>query len=98
MQDQNIKFRCTLFQKKLLKAAAKKSGISLSEFCRKAALEKKIVERLTDDEIAAYKNLTKFHNNFKWIGNMFRKSDPNLSTAVYNLADEIKAHLQKFQK
>jgi hypothetical protein len=90
-----IKFRCTLYQKKLLNIKAKRSGLSLSEFCRKSAMDLPINERMSDDHIAIYKDLVKFHNNFKSIGNMFRKRDPRLSTEVYKLAEAMKKHLKK---
>ena len=93
-----VKFRLSLYQKKLLKVKAKRSGTTISEFCRKAAFEKEIKERVSEDHITAYRTLTKYHNNFKSIGNMFRKKDPKLSAAVYALADEIKSHLKKLQQ
>ena len=93
-----VKFRLSLYQKKLLKVKAKRSGTTISEFCRNAAFEKEIKERVSEDHITAYRTLTKYHNNFKSIGNMFRKKDPKLSAAVYALADEIKSHLKKLQQ
>jgi len=93
-----VKFRCSVYEKKLLQVKAKRSGLSLSEYCRQVAGEKDIKERLSDDHWEIYKSLVKFHNNFKSIGNMFRKKDPGLSKAVYTLADEITIHLQKIKK
>lgn len=93
-----VKFRCSVYEKKLLQVKAKRSGLSLSEYCRQVAAEKDIKERLSDDHWEIYKSLVKFHNNFKSIGNMFRKKDPRLSKAVYTLADEINIHLQKINK
>ncbi|MEO2129049.1 MAG: mobilization protein MbpA [Christiangramia sp.] len=90
-----VKFRCSSYEKKLLLIKAKKSGLTLSEYCRRSAFGLDITERLSDDQIAIYKTLLQFHNNFKWIGNMFRKKDPHLASAVYKLAKEIKSHLQK---
>ncbi len=98
MKNYKIEFRCTLFEKKLLKVKAKKAGITMSEFCRRAAFEIRIIERLTDDQIEVYKMLITYHNNFKSIGNMFQKKDPNLTSEVYKLAEEIKNHLQNFKK
>src|SRR5680860_744962 len=63
-----VKFRCSIYEKKLLKIKAKNSGLTISEFCRRAAFEKEIKERLSEDLIEIYKTLVKFHNNFKWIG------------------------------
>ncbi|MCM4156890.1 hypothetical protein DHD80_12845 [Gramella sp. AN32] len=82
----------------MLRIRAKQSGLSLSEFCRRAIYEKEIKERLSDDQIEIYKTLLKYHNNFKAIGNMFRKRDPKLTSAVYKLADEIKIHLQNLNQ
>lgn len=93
-----IKFRCSIYEKKLLKIKAKNSGLTISEFCRRAAYEKEIKERLSEDLIEIYKTLVKFHNNFKWIGNMFRKKDPKLAKEVYQLANEIKDHLKKVKR
>ncbi len=93
-----IKFRCSMYEKKMLRIRAKESGLTLSEFCRRAIYEKEIKERLSDDQIVIYKTLLKYHNNFKAIGNMFRKRDPTLRNAVYNLADEIKKHLKNLNQ
>jgi hypothetical protein len=93
-----IKFRCTAFEKKLLKNRAKRCGLTLSEYFRRIAFDKKLTERLTDEEITIYRALLKFHNNFKAIGNMYRKRNPHLTEKVYWLADEIKEHLKKFSK
>ena len=93
-----IKFRCSLYEKKMLRIRAKESGLTLSEFCRRAIYEKEIKERLTDEQIEIYKTLVKYHNNVKTIGNMFRKKDPTLTRAVYNIADEIKNHLKNLNQ
>ena len=93
-----VKFRCSVYEKKLLYIKAKRSRLSVSEFCRRSLFDLEIKERLSDDHIEVLKNLSKFHNNFKSIGNMFRKKDPGLTAAVYALADEIKQQLEKVQK
>lgn len=98
MKKHKVEFRCTLFEKKLLKVKAKKSGLTLSEFCRKSAFDVEIIERLTDEQIEVYKVLITYHNNFKSIGNMFKKKNPNLTSEVYKLANEIKNHLSNFKK
>jgi len=92
-----IKFRCSIYEKKLLKIKAKKSGLTLSEYFRRIALEYKITERLTDEHIEIYKMLIHYHNNFKSIGNMFKKRNPKLTETVYELANEIKKHLKKLE-
>jgi len=93
-----VKFRCTVYEKKLLKVKSKRSGLSLSEYIRRSLFDQEITERFSDEHIQLYKMLIKYHNNFKAIGNMYRKRNPKLVETVYNLADEIKTHLKKFQK
>ena len=93
-----IKFRCSIYEKKLLKIKAKKSGLTLSEYCRMSTMEQRIVERLSDEHIDLYRTLIKYHNNFKAIGNMFRKRNPKLTETVYQLANEFKEILKDFKK
>lgn len=93
-----IKFRCSYFEKKLLKVKAKKCGLTLSEYIRKTAFEEKIRERLTDAQIDIYKMLVHYHNSFKSIGNMYKQRNPNLTEKVHQLADEIKQHLKNFKR
>lgn len=93
-----VKFRCSVYEKKLLKVKAKRSGLTLSEYIRRSLFEKEITERFTDEHIELYKMLIKYHNNFKSIGNMYRKRNPKLTETVYDLANEIKVHLKKFQE
>ena len=97
MKTSFIKYRVSLFEKKILKIKAKKAGISLSEFCIRANNEKEIKERLTEEQITLYKMLIKYHNNFKSIGNLYKKKDPLLSNKVNSLAEEIKTHLNNFK-
>lgn len=92
------KFRSTIFEKKLIKIKAKNASLSVSEYCRRSAMDKKVVQRFTEEQIEIYQDLAKYHNNFKSIGNMFHKKNPNLTIEVYKLADEIKKHLNRFNK
>ncbi len=92
-----VKFRCSIYEKKLLKVKAARSGLTLSEYFRRMAFEHNIAERFTEEHIELYKMFIKYHNNFKSIGNMFKKRNLKLTETVYELANEIKAHLKKFQ-
>jgi len=93
-----VRFRCSAYEKKLLRLQAERSRLSMSEFCRRAVFQVEIKERLSDEQIEIYKTLVKYHNNFKSIGNMFRKRDSKLTQVVYQLAKEIKEHLQLIHK
>ncbi|WP_431126214.1 mobilization protein MbpA [Flagellimonas flava] len=97
-KTQLVKFRCTMYEKKLLLAKSRLCGLSLSEFLRRAAMEQATIERLSEEEIEIYQMLAKYHNNFKSIGNMFRKKSPKLTEMVYETAKQIKEHLKRFSK
>ena len=98
MKKEFVQFRCSVYEKKLLKVKAKKSGLSISEYCRRAAFGDRIIERLSEDHIETYKMLVRYENNFKRIGNMFRKRDPKLADEVVQLANDIRRHLFNFRK
>ena len=89
-----IKFRCTIYEKKLLRIKAKAAGLSLSAFCRNSLMEREITQRMGEEHIAAYKMLLGYHNNFKRIGNMYKKNSPRLNGEVLLVAEEIKRHLK----
>ena len=98
MKKEFVQFRCSVYEKKLLKVKARKSGLSISAYCRRAAFEDRIVERMTDEQIDAYKLLVKYQRNFKSITNMFRKRNPRLAAETAQLAKEIRQHLLNFKK
>lgn len=98
MKKEFVQFRCSIYEKKLLRVKADKSGLSISEYCRRAAFDDRIIERLTKEQIEMYKMLTKYETNFKRIGNMYRKRNPKLADEVVQLASEIRQHLLSFRK
>ncbi len=97
MKKTYIKFRCSIYEKKLLKKRAERAGISLSEYCRSSAFGNSVIERLTE-ELTHYKMLVKYKNNFTSIRNMFKRHNPKLATEIEKLADEIRQHLYNFKK
>lgn len=98
MKREFIQFRCSIYEKKMLKLKAKKAGLSLSEYCRSSAFENNIVERLTSEQLEHYVMLVEYKNNFSRIGNMFKNRNPRLAEEVEQLANEIRTHLQNFKK
>lgn len=81
-----------------MKIKAKKVGLTLSEYCRRAAFNHRSIERLTEEQIEMYQTLVRYQNNFKLIGNMFRKRNPKLANEVTKLAHDIRQHLFHFKK
>ena len=98
MKRDYIKFRCSVYEKKLLKNRARRAGVSLSEYCRSSAFGTSIIERLTKEQLEHYAMLVEYKNNFTRIGNMFKKRNPNLANEVKQLAEEIRKHLYNFKK
>lgn len=98
MKRQFIQFRCSIYEKKMLKLKAKKAGLSLSEYCRSSAFENSIIKRLTEEQLVHYAMLVKYKNNFTRISNMFKKRNPRLAKEVEQLANEIRMHLYNFRK
>ena len=98
MKRTYIKFRCSIYEKKLLQKRAQRAGISLSEYCRSSAFENSVIERLTEEQLSHYKMLVKYKHNFTRISNMFKKRNPMLSNEVAQLAEQIRTHLYNFKK
>ena len=98
MKRTYIKFRCSIYEKKLLQKRAERAGLSLSEYCRSSAFGHTVIERLTEEQLAHYKMLVKYKANFTRIGNMFRKHNPKLASEVEQLAEEIRTHLYNFKR
>jgi hypothetical protein len=98
MKKTYIKFRCSIYEKKLLKKRAARVGISLSEYCRNSAFGNSIIERLTSEQLAQYQMLVQYKNNFTRISTMFKKSSPKLAHEVTELAEQIRNHLYNFKK
>ena len=98
MKKEIIKFRCTRIDKKRLKIRAKRAGLTVSEFCRRAALDVKIKERFSDEQIVFYKTLVRYHNNFRSVANLYKNKSPMFSKELENLALEIKERLQDFKQ
>ncbi len=98
MKRTYIKFRCSIYEKKLLRKRAERAGISLSEYCRSSAFGNSVIERLTEEQLTHYKMLAMYKNNFTRIRNMFKKHNPKLANEVEKLAEEIRIHLYNFKK
>ncbi len=87
----------TLLKAKLHKAHVTHSELEYEGSC---AIDSTLLETAgihEYEQIHIYKMLINYHNNFKSIGNMFKKRNPKLTETVYVLANEIKGHLKNFK-
>ena len=96
-KKKRIELRVTTLEKKIIEKKAENSGLNTSEYCRNAALGKKINTKLTIEELEVYKDLTKYHNNFTAISNLLKKKDSKFYKEVQEVTKLIKQHLTKFK-
>lgn len=98
MKTSIIKFRVSIMEKRIIQQRAKQANLSVSEFLRKAAFNKPIKQRLTDEEFEIYLGLQKFLNDLQRIKNFFAKgSYPKMSEAVIEMISKLKEHLKKIE-
>jgi len=82
MKKTYIKFRCSIYEKKLIRKRAERAGISLSEYCRSSAFGNSVIERLTEEQLTHYKMLVKYNRNFIRIGICSRDTIRKLASEV----------------
>ena len=95
-RNQRIVFRVYSLEKKAIELAAQKSGLSVSDYARRACLDKELKTRLTDEEISIYKLLIEYRNNFARIGNLI-KHHQDFTQELKSIIGRIDQHLQRFK-
>lgn len=98
MKSKTIHIRVSNSEFYIIKNTAKKAGITMSEYLRATALNYNLSYKLTEDEIEIYKELNKYADNFRRIGNLFKLGD---STKVKEISVEtaqlIRDHLNRLK-
>ena len=89
--------RISSLEKEILKKKAKHAGLSVSDYCRRAALNQKISYKLTEEELEVYKELHHFRTNFVSLSNLIKRKDPALSDEMRATAVAVTNHLKKLQ-
>ena len=92
-----MKLRLSSLEKRVIEKKAAEAGMSTAAYCRSAALGQSLRYRLSEEEVAAYELLVKYHNNFQRIGNLLRNKDSAFAKEVAQTAREIREHIQKFR-
>ena len=93
-QSDKLTLRLYSVEKKAIQLAARKAGISTSAFVRKACLEKDLSAKLSDQEIAIYKTLVEYRNNFARISNLI-KNRADFTAELKDVTRLIDTHLKK---
>jgi hypothetical protein len=93
-----IDFRVSYSEYLTIKNKANKAGCSMSEYIRNLAMGYDLTYKLTAEEIDVYKQLNKYADNFRRIGNLFKLGD---TTGVKEVSIEtskiIREHLNKLK-
>ena len=98
-RNKEIKCRVTPLEKKAIELSADEAGLSLSDFVRKCAMNKKVRLRFTPEEMETYAMLHKYHDNFRRISNLI-KNNPHVTEELTKEVKEVQAliydHLKQF--
>lgn len=93
-----IPVRVTPLEKKIIQITAGKTGLTVSDFVRSAAMNKTVRLRFTDEELEAYKTLQEYHKHFSRISNLMKSRDPQLNAEIEKTQQLIYEHLKKFNQ
>lgn len=98
MKSKRILIRVSNTEFYIIKNKAKQAGLTTSEFLRSLALEYNLSYKLTSEEIEIYKELNKFSDNFRRIGNLFKQGDTTKVKEVsIETAQLIREHLNRLK-
>ncbi|HAP96480.1 hypothetical protein AP75_13620 [Kaistella haifensis DSM 19056] len=73
MKSKKIEVRVTLQERDEIIAKSREAGLSISEYMRRSAIDKKLNVRFSKEELEAWKNLTYISNALKNLGNILNK-------------------------
>jgi hypothetical protein len=97
-KNEEIKFRCTAFEKSIIKQKAFQTGKTVSEYCRIQSINGKIVSKpkLTDEEKAFFRSLQVHNTNFARIANFIKNKAPELVVEIMEHLKKMKQLYSKF--
>ena len=98
MKNKEYRFRVSPLEHLVIKNKITKTGLSISEFMRRLSLDLELKNKLTDDEIECYKNLSKFADNFRRISNLFKLGDvTGMKNETLETSRLIRKHMEKLK-
>ena len=98
MKNKEFRFRVSPLEHQIIKNKITKTGLSISEFLRRLSLGLELKNKLTDDEIECYKNLSKFADNFRRISNLFKLGDvTGMKNETLETSRLIRKHMEKLK-
>ncbi|MFV0420537.1 MAG: plasmid mobilization protein [Dysgonomonas sp.] len=98
MKNSYIKFRCTESEKERIEGMAKRSGVTLSEYCRQQCLTGRILAnpKLNSTEISYFRELKEHNNALSRLANLIRSKDPQLLIAIAEYLEQSRQLYNRF--
>lgn len=98
MKNQYIKFRASEPEKERIVGMARRSGTTVSEYCRQICLTGKILAapKLTPEEISYFKALKEHNNGFARLTNIIRNKFPGLAKSIAEYLEQSKELYNRF--
>jgi hypothetical protein len=95
---EEIKFRCTAFEKSIIRQKAFQTGRTVSEYCRAQSVSGKIISKpkFSDEEKEFFRTLKSHNTNFTRIANLIKNRDENLTAAINEHLSKMKQLYSKF--
>lgn len=99
MKSKKIEVRVSLEERDKIFQKSEKSGLSVSEYMRRSALDKNLNMRFSAEELEAWKNLTYISKALKNLGNILNKDDrEDLILELKKTNEKLKIEILKFLK
>lgn len=99
MKSKKLEIRVSIEERDEIFQKSVNAGLSVSEYMRRSALEKKINARFSTEELQAWKNLTYISYALKNLSNILHKDDrEELISELKNTNERLKIEILKFLK
>lgn len=97
MKSKKIEIRVSLEERDEIFQKSVKAGLSVSEYLRRSALDKKLNVRFSEEELEAWKNLTYISTALKNLGNILSKDNrEELIVELGKINERLKVEILKF--
>ena len=98
MKEKYIKFRCTESEKERIQGVARRSGTTLSEYCRQQSLTGRILAtpKLTSEDMSYFRALKEHNNGLARLSNIIRNKQPGLYAATAEYLDKSRELYNRF--
>ncbi|WP_373747967.1 hypothetical protein [Kaistella sp.] len=97
MKSKKIEIRVSLEERDEIFQKSVKAGLSVSEYLRRSALDKKLNVRFSEEELEAWKNLTYISTALKNLGNILSKDNrEELIVELRKINERLKVEILKF--